>query len=130
MKKLISILLLISALTFCLASCTCEKCDGDGMVFCEYCLGEGESSGIRCDLCEGDGECAYCDGGKYKEWMLCTACYGKGCSGCKDEGWIVRCVFCDDNECFKCDGTGYAEEPTTCVYCNGIGERPCVKCNN
>ena len=132
MKKLISILLLISALTFCLASCTCERCDGDGMMFCGYCLGEGKR-GTLCKWCDGDRKCSSCTDGLIRNWGTCSSCHGKGCYKCDNGKWwnYKECKFCDGKGvCSDCNGTGYEVEPTTCVYCNGIGERPCVECNN
>ena len=133
MKKLISLLLVLSVLAFCFTSCTssrvCQKCDGTGWVFCCNCNGYGKL-GTRCSLCEGDGKCAYCDRGK-------TECKkGNGhidkynCPICHNSG-VKTCTFCNgDDECWECHGSGYSEGPTSCYYCDGMGETRCTECEN
>ena len=128
MKKLISILLIICALTCCLASCVssraCQKCGGTGEVFCHYCVGEGKL-GTRCSLCEGDGKCAYCDRGKTEcknHVNNCPICHGSG---------VKTCTFCDGaDKCFKCRGSGYIQGPTKCEHCSGWGKISCTECED
>ena len=129
MKKLISILLVLGTLAFCLTACasqsTCQICGGDGEVFCDYCLGDGKL-GTRCSICEGDGKCIYCDRGKAE----CKTGHTSKCPICHNSG-VKTCTWCDgDDECWKCHGSGYSEGPTTCPRCGGWGDTSCTACEN
>jgi hypothetical protein len=94
---------------------TCESCDGEGELDCEYC----DRGEITCERCDGTGEvtCEECDGDGRQmgdgEWEDCEACDGSGnekCPDCGGEGYL-SCDNCDNgkNECWECNGNGDVE---------------------
>jgi hypothetical protein len=94
---------------------TCESCDGEGELDCEYC----DRGEITCERCDGTGEvtCEECDGDGRQmgdgEWEDCEACDGDGeieCGDCGGDG-ETSCGDCDRGtvECGDCDGTGEIE---------------------
>lgn len=94
---------------------TCESCDGEGELDCEYC----DRGEIQCETCDGSGEvtCPECDGDGRQmgdgEWEDCEACDGSGnekCPDCSGEGYL-SCDNCDNgkNECWECSGQGDVE---------------------
>lgn len=77
---------------------TCESCEGQGRVDCEWC-NEGSNA---CEECGGSGniDCRECDGaGEDEEGNECDECDGNG---------EVDCLSCDQGfiECDECDGRG------------------------
>jgi len=89
---------------------TCDSCDGEGELDCEYC----DRGEITCETCDGTGEvtCPECDGDGREmgdgEWEDCEACEGTGndkCPDCGGEGYL-SCDNCDNgkNECWECNG--------------------------
>jgi hypothetical protein len=94
---------------------TCDSCDGEGELDCEYC----DRGEITCETCDGTGEvtCEECDGDGREmgdgEWEDCEACEGSGngkCPDCGGEGYL-SCDNCDNgkNECWECNGNGDVE---------------------
>jgi hypothetical protein len=94
---------------------TCETCDGDGEVDCDYC----DRGEIQCEACNGSGEatCPECDGDGRQmgdgEWEDCEGCDGSGevkCGECEGSGYFT-CDNCDNgkNECWECSGHGEVE---------------------
>lgn len=94
---------------------TCESCDGEGELDCEYC----DRGEITCERCDGTGEvtCEECDGDGRQmgdgEWEDCEVCDGTGnekCPDCGGEGYL-SCDNCDNgkNECWDCGGHGDVE---------------------
>ena len=94
---------------------TCESCDGNGELDCEYC----DRGEIECEECSGSGEatCPECDGDGRQmgdgEWEDCEECDGSGevkCTNCGGDGYL-SCDNCDNgkNECWDCNGQGDVE---------------------
>jgi len=94
---------------------TCESCDGNGELDCEYC----DRGEIECEECSGSGEatCPECDGDGRQmgdgEWEDCEECDGSGevkCTNCGGDGYL-SCDNCDNgkNECWECSGNGDVE---------------------
>ena len=138
MKKIISILLLITTMALCLASCgKCETCDGNETIMCRACYGRGKET---CDMCFGNGDCDDCANGIVKDahcsnsncnYGYVTTSFGRlECQECDGTGYEEReCYYCDGSgQCFKCDGTGLKENAQTCSNCEGNGRIDCPNC--
>lgn len=98
---------------------TCESCDGEGGVDCEFC----NDGSNFCDQCGGEGkiECIECDGtGEDEDGDECNECYGQGEEDCPvcDDG-VVECDDCDGRgsfECESCNGEGLIEAEGSILY--------------
>ena len=146
MKKLISILLVLGTLAFCLTACasqsTCQICGGSDTLLCRACNGKGKEI---CDRCDGFGTCWRddCSNGIRTYNEDCSSCeYGRitnpitwqsfECGRCDGIGLVIKketCSSCNGtNKCYKCDGSGLKESAKTCANCNGVGRIDCSDC--
>jgi DnaJ-class molecular chaperone len=79
----------------------CSVCNGEGVVRCAECGGDGEIvKSIDCKKCDGSGKiyknhnitnCPYCHDGQIVEAVTCSACNGTGwvkCTACNGKGII------------------------------------------